>query len=62
MQKQICWFFPLVIFVLYSLHVDPKQNELVRVSKMFQILRLCAGVIYKCRDDENIILYAIDKE
>lgn len=73
MQKQICWFFsllnscgpfffPPVIFVLYSFHVDTKLNELGHISKMFHILKLCAGVIYKCRNDENIILYAIDKE
>lgn len=49
-------FFPPVIFVLYSLHVDTEPNELVRISKTFQILKLCAGVIYKCRDNKETFL------
>lgn len=42
--------------------MDTKLSELVHISKMFQTLKCCAGVIYKCRDNKNTVLYVTDKE
>lgn len=51
-----------VTFALFSLRADTQLNGLVRASRVVRYYSWCAGMIYKCRDNKNTVLYAIDQE